>query len=657
MRFSQLWVRGFAALAMLLIAMPASAHSLGPNFAQAVDLGTTTEWPTSGVTSEPTDIPDVDGYGANYFKFRVAERGTVLVWTSGGFSPDLQVFDGSAVSIGTEDDSRRAVVLDPGLHYVRARSRSVGRYRLHVAGGGRGHDDVGNTRAQSAPLPGCRGLASEDPTECRPSESEESEEEWDGRASLNLPARLDYERDRDWFKFKVPDGPQRRVRIWSSGSTDTLAVLYDGADFRLGTSDDDGSDRNFYLFWNLSPGTTYYVGVYGAYHSTTGSYRLHLAGADDHGDFFETASRTLLGVGTPGRLDYYGDRDRFWFYVAPPGGTVRARATGSTPAHGCVHDAYEIELACGSLYRHFWSGVDFTIDDLTLDSGLYYISVWGSCGGFGDRICNNVTGAYNLHLSGDASGVNTVPLLPADGNARGQQGFVRVTNHSDHEAEVEITAVDDTGMRRTLSSPLALAPWQTRHFNSGDLERGNPNKGIASGGVGDGTGNWYLEVSPSRPEVEVLSYIRTEDGFLTSMHTQAPSYGRTHRVATFNPGRNRNQASRLRLINLKCPSLDPCDPVNVTIYGVDDAGKRSPNVRLTVADGAAREVTAAELEGLDAADGLDGAIGTGSGKWQLFVTADRPIQVMSLLESVSGHLTNLSAPASRQVFSTPERQE
>ena len=76
-----------------------------------------------------------------------------------------------------------------------------------------------------------------------------------------------------------------------------------------------------------------------------------------------------------------------------------------------------------------------------------------------------------------------------------------------------------------------------------------------------------------------------------------------------------------------------------------------------MADGAAREVTAAELEGLDAAEGLDGTIGGGSGKWQLFVTADRPIQVMSLLESVSGHLTNLSAPASRQVFSVPEGQE
>ena len=654
MEINTLCRRGLAVLApALLISTPASAHSVGPDFAQAVDLGMTAEWDTTGVRSEAADIPDVEGYGANYFKFRVAERGTVLVWTSGGFSPDLQVFDGSAVSIGSEDSSRRAVVLDPGLHYVRARSRSVGRYRLHVAGGGRGHDDVGNTRAQSASLPGCRGLASQDPTACRPSQSET---EWDGRDGLNLPARLDYERDRDWFKFKVPDGPPVRVRIWSSGSTDTWAALYDDADFRLGTSDDDGSDRNFFLFRSLYPGT-YYVGVYGAYHSTTGSYRLHLGGADDHGGFFETASRTLMRIATPGRLDYNGDRDLFWFYVSSPGGTVRFRATGSTLTHGCVYDAYEVQLACGSLQRNVGAGIDYVIDDLTLDSGPYYVSVRGGCRGFGGGICNNVTGPYNLHLSGDASGVHTVPLLPADGNARGQQGFVRVTNHSEYPAEVAITAVDDTGMRSELSSPLELAPWQTRHFNSGDLERGNPDKGIASGGVGSGTGSWYLEVAPSRPEVEVLSYIRTRDGFLTSMHTQAPTYGRTHRVAVFNPGSNRNQASRLRLINLRCPGLDPCEAANVTIYGVDDAGLRSPDVRLAVASGAVREVSAAELEGLEYAEGLEGSLGNGSGKWQLFVTADRPIQVLSLLESASGHLTNLSAPASRQAFGAPARQE
>ena len=39
---------------------------------------------------------------------------------------------------------------------------------------------------------------------------------------------------------------------------------------------------------------------------------------------------------------------------------------------------------------------------------------------------------------------------------------------------------------------------------------------------------------------------------------------------------------------------------------------------------------------------MDGALGDGVGKWSLDVNADNPIHVLSLLESPTGHLTNLS---------------
>ena len=39
---------------------------------------------------------------------------------------------------------------------------------------------------------------------------------------------------------------------------------------------------------------------------------------------------------------------------------------------------------------------------------------------------------------------------------------------------------------------------------------------------------------------------------------------------------------------------------------------------------------------------LDGALGDGSGKWQLLVESDHPVMAMSLLKSPTGHLTNLS---------------
>ena len=142
------------------------------------------------------------------------------------------------------------------------------------------------------------------------------------------------------------------------------------------------------------------------------------------------------------------------------------------------------------------------------------------------------------------------------------------------------------------------------------------------------------------------------------MHTQVPSYGRTHRVATFNPGSNSDRKSKLRLIHPRCPQFETsiCRAASVTIYGVDDTGARSPDVQLQVASGTAREVTAAQLEGLEDARDLVGSLGDGVRKWQLFITSDRPIQVMSLLERAAGHLTNFSAAGSRQPYSAPERQ-
>ena len=63
-------------------------------------------------------------------------------------------------------------------------------------------------------------------------------------------------------------------------------------------------------------------------------------------------------------------------------------------------------------------------------------------------------------------------------------------------------------------------------------------------------------------------------------------------------------------------------------------------VRLRIPAGAARSVTAQALESGGA--GLAGRFGDGHGKWQLFITADGTIQVMNLLQSPNGNLTNLS---------------
>ena len=227
-----------------------------------------------------------------------------------------------------------------------------------------------------------------------------------------------------------------------------------------------------------------------------------------------------------------------------------------------------------------------------------------------------------------------VPLvLPA--SERDRESFVRVINHSPTSGEVTIQATDDAGSRRGPVG-LALEAGATRHFNSGDLEYGNADKNL-TGATGAGQGYWRLYMTSSL-DIEVLAYVRTADGFLTSMHSTVAAEGPCWRVPTFNPGSNTSQRSVLRLVN------PDGHAVRVSVAGLDDDGSRSvAAVTLSLEPHAARNLTAQELEA--GADGLEGSLGDGTGKWQLAVSADRPIQVMSLLHSPTGHVTNLSPAA------------
>ena len=233
-----------------------------------------------------------------------------------------------------------------------------------------------------------------------------------------------------------------------------------------------------------------------------------------------------------------------------------------------------------------------------------------------------------------ASAGREVLFFPSASDPLGRQGFVRVVNRSNRSGSVSITAFDDAG-REHGPATLTLDALETVHLNSGDLEDGNASKGLPAGVGRPSQGDWRLELA-SDLDVKVLSYIRTSDGFVTSMHDMAPSEANSHRVAFFNPGSNYRQESRLRVVN---PGVSAA---SVTVGGVDDRGVAAPGgvVRFSVPPQGAFTVSAADLE--DGAAGLSGALGDGSGKWRLEVEADAPIKVMSLLATPTGHLTNLS---------------
>lgn len=226
-----------------------------------------------------------------------------------------------------------------------------------------------------------------------------------------------------------------------------------------------------------------------------------------------------------------------------------------------------------------------------------------------------------------------LPLFLPAGNPE-RHGFVRVSNHTGAQGTVTIQAIDERG-RALGPVELALAPWQTTHFNSTDLERGNPDKGL-TGRVGDGVGNWTLVLTTELEVVQAIAYVRTADGFVTSMDAVVRDADGRHTVPIFNPGSNRDQRSSLRLVN-----LGEADAA-VTITAIDDTGRPAPagNVRLTLGEDQSRTLTAQALE--SGAGDLTGRLGDGTGKWRLTVRADQPLAVMSLLLSPTGNLANLS---------------
>ena len=182
---------------------------------------------------------------------------------------------------------------------------------------------------------------------------------------------------------------------------------------------------------------------------------------------------------------------------------------------------------------------------------------------------------------GGATFTHGVPLFLSARSftGEGRQSFVRIINHAGEGGSVRIDAFDDDGMQY---GPLTLeiGAGETVHFNSDDLEQGNADKGL-TGATGSGEGSWRLALT-STLDIEVLSYLRTHDGFVTSMHDLVPYTESVYRLAIFNRGSN-TRVSQLRLVN---PGTETAE---VTIEGVDDAGE-SPGgaVRLSVPGGGAR---------------------------------------------------------------------
>ena len=230
-----------------------------------------------------------------------------------------------------------------------------------------------------------------------------------------------------------------------------------------------------------------------------------------------------------------------------------------------------------------------------------------------------------------------LPLLPSSADPL-REGLVRIVNHSADAGEVAITAIDDAGY---VYGPITLTVegQEAVHLSAADLEEGNAAQGLSTG-VGAGQGDWRL-VLETLLDIEPSAYVQTTSGFVDRIHDLLPPTWFYHRVSLVGPDSGGQHDGELRLIN-------PGDTeAQVVIFGVDDEGETVPGqVALSLPAGTARTVTASELEA--GASGLTGRLGERDGDWRLLVFADPSVEVMTLLDSVSGPLSNLSTAVAEQ---------
>lgn len=223
-----------------------------------------------------------------------------------------------------------------------------------------------------------------------------------------------------------------------------------------------------------------------------------------------------------------------------------------------------------------------------------------------------------------------LPLVVSGSDMYMRHSIARIVNRGGRAVEIMVEAFDDEGMSNGPVT-LTVGAHQAAQCSSDDIEAGNPSCGLSSG-VGTGTGHWWLRLTTTLP-LDVLSYIGTDDGLLTSMHDVAP-FRAGRRAVMYLDEDSAN--SMLRVVN-------PTDgTAHVRIEGVDDMGYTPGSaVEFSVPPMAARMFSSSALE--EGGDGLMGALGDGMGKWRLHISSNRRVLAMSLMQTAAGHVTNLSA--------------
>ena len=365
--------------------------------------------------------------------------------------------------------------------------------------------------------------------------------------------------------------------------------------------------------------------------ASVGSHALSLDGSDDHVDLAPHVSKFPLGNSARSvtgwfRADAGGQGQTFFVYGPNVEGKRLSIAADRTQALVAVSG-------------HAWG-----VNGLSLADGWHHVAVTFP-GGNSDDFSIYLDGA--LQSASTLGGVRRQVDTRSGGAAIGRSvsgaahyggdiDDVRLYDYALSAEQVQAIATRNESAQATAAMPGGLLPAPLA------LPRTNVGAdGTGAGGFGaspvNGTGSSFaLESEGALESDEAHNRSIPPSGrrapSLATTASATTATGRTH-APLVPSASNPMREGLVRIVN---PSAQT---VEVRIVAIDDAGWRGAPVTLGIGAGASAQFTARDLEWGNAALGLFGAAGPGTGDWRLEVSSGLDVEVLPYARTADGTLS------------------
>ena len=247
----------------------------------------------------------------------------------------------------------------------------------------------------------------------------------------------------------------------------------------------------------------------------------------------------------------------------------------------------------------------------------------------------------------DEDGTRRVAAFNPASNVN-QVSLLRLVNPHDEDVEATVAGVDDAG--RSPGRPVALTvPAGTAcTVDAAELESGRGlDCGSPQAGLGDGAGKWRLAVE-SDPPLVAMSLLSSPAGHLTNLSgvaaADAGGVWHAHLFPAASDPLGRQGFMRVRSRSDERGS--------VAIVARDDTDREYETLTLALGAGQTRHFNSDDLELGNAAKGLTGSTGSGTGTWRLALSSDDvEFEAHAYIRTSEGFLTamNASAPTADRV--------